>query len=90
MISFFSACLFGHGDAIKDFARDPQGQIIEPKRFVFRCLECQQELRQPLQDQQLKVRKEKKKRKTIRELTKAAAVAPTLDLPHVRSFARRK
>jgi hypothetical protein len=60
MISFFSACLFSHGDAIKDFARDPQGQIIEPKRFVFRCLECQQELRQPLQDQQLKVRKMKR------------------------------
>jgi hypothetical protein len=60
MISFFSACLFSHGDAIKDFARDPQGQIIEPKRFVFRCLECQQELRQPLQDQQLRVRKMKR------------------------------
>jgi hypothetical protein len=22
MIAFFSACLFGHGDAIKDFARN--------------------------------------------------------------------
>jgi hypothetical protein len=60
MRSLLSACWFGHGDAIKDFARDPQGQIIEPKRFVFRCLECQQELRQPLQDQQLKVRKMKR------------------------------
>jgi hypothetical protein len=62
MISFFSACLFSHGDAIKDFARDPHDptRILEPKRFVFRCLECQQELRQPLQDQQLKIRKMKR------------------------------
>jgi hypothetical protein len=63
-MNFFSACFFGHGDAIKDFARDPQGQIIEPKRFVFRCLECQQELRQPLQDQQFRQRKERKTRRT--------------------------
>jgi hypothetical protein len=60
----WSNCLFGHGDAIKDFARDPQGQIIEPKRLVMRCLECQQELRQPLQDQQFRQRKERKVRRT--------------------------
>jgi Zn finger protein HypA/HybF involved in hydrogenase expression len=73
MISFFSSCLFGHGDAIKDFARDPQGQIIEPKRLVFRCQECQQELRQPLQDQQLKIRKIK--RGKVKKVAKVLRIA---------------
>jgi hypothetical protein len=87
----WSNCLFGHGDAIKDFARDPHDptRILEPKRLVMRCLECQQELRQPLQDQQLKVRKMKKK-KTMRVATRPTEVVATSDLPHVRSFARRK
>jgi hypothetical protein len=73
MIAFFSQCLFSHGDAIKDFARDPQGQIVEPKRLVMRCLECQQELRQPLQDQQLRVRK--MKRVKVKKVAKVLRIA---------------
>jgi hypothetical protein len=60
---FFRTCVFSHGDTIRDFARDDQGQVLEPKQLVFRCQDCQQVVQTVLPGQVYTARKVKKSRK---------------------------
>jgi hypothetical protein len=59
-MNFFTHCVFSHGDTIRDFARDDQDQVLEPKQLVFRCQDCQQVVQTVLPGQVYTARKVKK------------------------------
>lgn len=47
----FSPCVFGHGERVRDFQRNAAGEIVEPRKRIFRCARCHQDLGVILPDQ---------------------------------------